>query len=136
MPTTGLSGRDRNLVVVVDDDEAIRESLKFSFAVEGLVVLTFSSGLQLLADPSPPCADCYVVDQNMPEMNGLDLISTLRARNLMAPAILITTHPNTAVRERAAAAGVSIVEKPFLDFTLLNSVRRLLSCSARSANRH
>ena len=114
-------------VVVVDDDEAVRDSLKFSLVIEGFAVRVFSSGPQLLAEPSLSPGDCYVVDQNMPGMSGLDLISTLRARNLTAPAILITTHPNAAVRERAAAAGVAIVEKPLLDFTLLNSVRRALA---------
>ena len=114
-------------VVVVDDDEAVRDSLKFSLVIEGFAVRVFSSGPQLLAEPSLSPGDCYVVDQNMPGMSGLDLISTLRARNLTAPAILITTHPNAAVRERAAAAGVAIVEKPLLDFTLLNSVRRSLA---------
>ena len=114
-------------VVVVEDDEAVRDSLKFSLVIEGFAVRAFSSGPQLLAEPSLPPGDCYVVDQNMPGMSGLDLISTLRARNLPAPAILFTTHPTAAVREGAAAAGVAIVEKPLLDFTLLNSVRRSLT---------
>ena len=127
MSNPGASGTDRNLIVVVDDDEAVRDSLKFSLVIEGFAVRAFASGQQLLAEPSLPAGDCFVVDQNMPGMSGLDLISTLRARNLTAPAILITTHPNEAVRERAAAAGISIVEKPFLDLTLLNSVRRSLA---------
>ena len=114
-------------VVVVEDDEAVRDSLKFSLVIEGFAVRAFSSGPQLLAEPSLSPGDCYVVDQNMPGMSGLDLISTLRARNLTAPAILITSHPSAAVRDRAAAAGVAIVEKPLLDFTLLNSVRRSLA---------
>jgi two-component system, LuxR family, response regulator FixJ len=116
-----------NLVVVVDDDQAVRESLRFSFAIEGFTVRAFASGQQLLAEASLPAGDCFVVDQNMPGMSGLDLISMLRARNLTAPAILITTHPNAELRNRAAAAGIPIVEKPFLDFTLLESVRRSLA---------
>ena len=72
----------------------------------------------------------------MPGMSGLDLISSLRGRKLTAPAILITTHPNAAVRERAAAAGISIVEKPFLDLTLLNSVRRSLARPAEQYINH
>jgi FixJ family two-component response regulator len=127
MANPGGSGTERNLVVIVDDDEAVRDSLRFSFVIEGFAVRAFSSGQQLLAEMSPPVGDCFVVDQNMPGMSGLDLISTLRGRNLTAPAILITSHPNAAVRERAAAAGVSIVEKPFLDFTLMDSVRRSLA---------
>ena len=127
MSNSDGSGTARNLVVVVDDDEAVRNSLRFSLVIEGFSVRAFSSGQQLLAEASLPAGDCFVVDQNMPDMTGLDLISTLRARDLTAPAILITSHPSAAVRDRAAAAGVAIVEKPFLDFTLLNSVRRSLA---------
>ena len=116
-----------NLVVIVDDDQAVRDSLRFSFAIEGFAVCAFASAQQLLAETSLPAGDCFIVDQKMPGMSGLDLISTLRARNLTAPAILITTHPSTELRNRAAAAGVPIVEKPFLDFTLLESVRRSLA---------
>ena len=111
----------------MDDDEAVCDSLRFSLVIEGYAVRVFSSAQQLLAETSIPAGDCFVVDQNMPGMSGLDLISNLRARNLVAPAILITSHPNSALRERAAAAGVPIVEKPLLDFTLLDSVRRSLA---------
>ncbi len=133
MANSGGSGTERNLIVIVDDDEAVRDSLRFSFVIEGFAVRAFSSGQQLLAEMSLPAGDCFVVDQNMPGMSGLDLISNLRARNLTAPAILITSHPNSAVRERAAAAGVSIVEKPLLDFALMDSVRRSL---ARPSGQH
>ena len=136
MSNPGASGTELNLIVVVDDDDAVRDSLKFSLVIEGFAVRAFSSGPQLLAEPSLPAGDCYVIDQNMPDMSGLDLISTLRARNLTAPAILITTHPNAALRERAAAAGVSIVEKPLLDFTLLNSVRRCVAQHAGTPINH
>ena len=129
-------GAGRNLIVVVDDDDAVRDSLRFSFVIEGFAVRAFSSGQQLLAESSLPPGDCFVVDQNMPGMSGLDLISTLRDRNLTAPAILITTHPNAAVRERAAEVGVSIVEKPFLDFALIDSVRRSLAQSSRQHVNH
>jgi FixJ family two-component response regulator len=60
-------------------------------------------------------------------MSGLDLIATLRARRIDAPAILITTHPNAALRERAAVNGVPIVEKPLLGPTLSDSVRRVVT---------
>src|SRR5688500_2631464 len=116
MSNSGASDTKRTLIVIVDDDDAVRGSLRFSFVVEAVGVRAFSSGQQLLAEMSLPAGDCFIVDQNMPGINGLDLISTLRARNLTAPAILITSYPNSALRERAAAAGVSIVEKPFLDF--------------------
>jgi two-component system, LuxR family, response regulator FixJ len=69
--------------------------------------------------------DCLVVDQNMPEPKGLDLIALLRARQFNGPAILITSHPSPSLRERAAKARVPIVEKPLLGNTLLDKIRDL-----------
>jgi two-component system response regulator FixJ len=63
----------------------------------------------------------------MPGMSGLDLIAELRARAVALPAILITSYPTVAVRERAAEAGVAIVEKPFLETILVDRIRELLS---------
>jgi len=127
MPSSGGSSSEIKLIVIVDDDEAVRDSLRFSLIVEGFAVRTFAGGQQLLSESPLPAGDCFVVDQNMPDMDGLDLIAELRTRNLTAPAILITSHPNAAVREQAAAAGVPIVEKPLLDFALMDSVRRSLA---------
>jgi FixJ family two-component response regulator len=112
-----------HLVVIVEDDSAVRDSLKFTLVVEGFAVRTFSDARQLLAEARLPDPDCLIIDQNMPGMNGLNLISELRARKIKAPAILITSHPNSSVREQAAAAGVPIIEKPFLNSALLDGVR-------------
>lgn len=112
-----------HLVVIVEDDSAVRDSLKFTLVVEGFAVRTFSDAQQLLAEPRLPDPDCLIVDQNMPGMNGLNLISELRARNIKAPAILITSHPNSSVRDQAASAGVPIIEKPLLNSALLDRVR-------------
>ncbi len=54
MSNSGGSGAERNLIVVVDDDEAVRDSLRFSFVIEGFAVRAFSSGQQLLAETSLP----------------------------------------------------------------------------------
>jgi FixJ family two-component response regulator len=58
-------------------------------------------------------------------MTGLDLISKLRARAVAAPAILVTSHPTVTVRQRAARAGIRIVEKPFLGNVLIDVIRDL-----------
>jgi FixJ family two-component response regulator len=55
-------------------------------------------------------------------MNGLDLLSELRHRDVALPAILITTHPSDAVRARAAAAGVNLIEKPLLNNALFHGI--------------
>ena len=66
----------------------------------------------------------YLAD--MPGMNGLDLVLELRTRHIETPAILITSHPNQSLRDRAAAANIPIIEKPLLN-SLLDHVRRVVS---------
>lgn len=111
------------LVVVVDDDDAARDSLKFSLVVEGFAVRTYPDAEHYLAEAHLPDCDCLIIDQHMPGMSGLDLISSLRVRKIETPAILITGHPNSSLRDRAAAAGVPLVEKPFLNSALMDAVR-------------
>jgi two-component system response regulator FixJ len=115
----------RPLVIVVDDDVAVRNSLKFSLEVEGFAVRVYSGGIELLNDAELPRGGCLVIDQNMPEMNGLDLIAQLRSRAVAVPAILVTTYPTAALRTRAAKVGVAIVEKPFLGTILVDRIREL-----------
>ncbi len=115
------------LIIVVDDDVAVRNSLKFSLEVEGFAVRVYSGGIELLNDAELPGSGCLVVDQNMPGMNGLDLVAQLRARGVAVPAILITSYPTLALRERAAKVGVAIVEKPFLGTVLVDRIRELSS---------
>ena len=59
-------------------------------------------------------------------MNGLDLLAELRRRQVVAPAILITTHPSAAVRERATATGAALVEKPLLGDALFQEIHAAL----------
>jgi two-component system, LuxR family, response regulator FixJ len=111
------------VVIVIDDDLAVRNSLKFSLEIEGLTVRGYATGAELLSAGDLALCNCLVVDQNMPGMNGLDLIALVRARKIAAPAILITSHPSPSLRDRAQKAGVPIVEKPLLGNALLDKIR-------------
>jgi two-component system response regulator FixJ len=118
--------RGANLVVVVvDDDRAVRNSLKFSLEIEGFSVRTFACGGDLLGSSLPHRYACLVVDQNLPGISGLDLIARLRERNISTPAILITTNPSTTLIKRAKQAGVRIVEKPLLGNVLVDQIREI-----------
>jgi two-component system, LuxR family, response regulator FixJ len=113
----------RTIVIVIDDDGAVRNSLKFSLELEGFAVRAYGCAGDLLDSPQSPACACFVIDQNMPGMNGLDLIAKLRERRISTPAILITTHPNAAVVERARRAAVPIIEKPLLGNALVDGIR-------------
>src|SRR4051794_32496211 len=98
------------LVIIVDDDSAVLSSLAFSLGVDGFAVAVFHDGDELLRQPQPAC-DCVVLDYRLPDMNGMDLAERLRARGVAAPIILITSNPAAAVRHRATAAGMKVIEK-------------------------
>jgi len=114
---------EKPIVVIVDDDPAVRSSLAFSLQTEGFSVRSYASGAELLNDVPVDTAGCLVIDYQLPGMNGLDLLAELRRRQITAPAILITTHPNAAVRARAAATGTIVIEKPLLGEALFQEVR-------------
>ena len=98
-------------VLIIEDDPAVRSSLKFALEVEVFLALAHQTRAELLKDRYPQDG-CLIVDYKLPDMNGLDLIVELRRRKIELPAILITTHPSAAVRDRAARAGVPLIEKP------------------------
>jgi len=120
-------------LVVVDDDPHVLSALRFAFETEGYEVRTCRSGEELVASPPEHPHTCLVVDERLPGMSGLDAIAQLRGQGVHAPAVLITTHPAAPVRRRAAAAGVEIVEKPLVDHSLAQKVRRLLDEHAAMA---
>ena len=115
-----------HVILVIDDDDAVRGSLKFSLEVEGFKVRAYSDAQELLNDDSLPPSSCLVTDYYMPVMNGLELVAELRDRQISIPTILITTLPSQDLRNRAKAAGISIVEKPLLGSRLLDSIREAL----------
>ena len=113
----------RPLVVVVDDDPAVCSSLKFSLELEGFAVRTYGGGAELL-DAGDVACDCFVVDQRMPGMSGMELIWKLREQKISTPAILIISHPSDALSRRAAKAHIPVIEKPLLGNALVDTIRQ------------
>jgi two-component system response regulator FixJ len=117
----------KQVIHLVDDDEAVRDSLRYLMESEGFVVHAFSNGNALLNDASLPTTGCLVVDYNMPAMNGLELVRALRDLGVLIPAILVTGNPAKYVRDRAAEASVLVVDKPALASDLLDCVREAVA---------
>lgn len=110
------------VVHIVDDDDAVCGSLKFTFELDGFDVRTYAGFHELMASDLPRHG-CMIVDYNLPEMNGLELLRELDRRNVHLPSFLITSNPSATVRQRADAQGVSIIEKPLLGNQLSEAVR-------------
>jgi FixJ family two-component response regulator len=124
-PSSELSS-PRPLVIVVDDDGAVRNSLKFSLEIEGFAVRTYCDGQELLNRGDASAGSCLIIDHNLPGINGLETIARLREGHVNVPAILITTRPTLATVEHARRAHVPIVEKPFLENTLIDQIHSAL----------
>ena len=126
MMTHGELAKAKPVVIVIDDDVAVRNSLKFALEVEGFSVRLYPAGAELLEEAEMPASGCIVADYHLPGMNGLDLLARLRERNIRLPAILITTHPSATIRNQAELAGVRLIEKPLLSDTLFQGIRAAL----------
>jgi FixJ family two-component response regulator len=113
------------IIAVIDDDPAVCNSLKFSLELEGFAVRAYRSGAEFLAASDFRDCKCFVIDQRMPAMSGMELIAELRRRNVSAPAILIISQPNRVLSARAAEAHVPIIEKPLLSNALLDKIREV-----------
>jgi two-component system, LuxR family, response regulator FixJ len=111
------------VVAVIDDDSAVCNSLKFALELEGFSVRIYGSGAEVLRAGDIGTCDCFVVDQKMPGMSGLEVIAAIRDRHISAPAILIISQPSARVNARAAESDVPIVEKPLLGNTLVERIR-------------
>lgn len=118
---------ERPLVVVVDDDAAVRTALEFAIELQGFRVTTCDSGEALLKLDVPRGSSCVVIDQILPGMSGLDTIAELRRRDPKIPAIIITSHPKPQLRAAAAAAAVPIIEKPLMGDALISFIRTMLA---------
>jgi FixJ family two-component response regulator len=125
IPEDHTAKRNQRTVLVVDDDPAVLNSLKFSLEIEGYEVAAFASARDFFR-AGPPVAACLVIDQNLAEVSGLDVVGELRRRGIGMAAVLITSYPAALLRQRAAAAAVPIVEKPLLGSTLVDTIRTLV----------
>ena len=113
------------VVVVVDDDESVRESLPDLLREFGFTVLTFSSADEFLASDALERARCLVLDIVMPGMSGLDLQKELKSRGSKLPIIFITARKDEAIRKRVLDQGaVDVLLKPFSDTALRDALSK------------
>ena len=132
-----MSSPHQPAVYVVDDDVGVLGSLRFLLETEGFEVRTFRSGAALLSAVRPVDVDCLVIDYKMPDMNGLDLVASLRGNNVAAPVILITGYPDANIAARAATAGVEhVLLKPLLGDSLAKHIKIAIAEAPPAAAEH
>ena len=114
------------MLLLVDDDPAVRASLIFSLELDGFEVEAFDSGETLVAQETLADPACLVLDYRLPGIDGLSLLRVLRERGETCPAVIITSNPTRSVRQRATDAGAVLIEKPLLSDGLTFAIRRLI----------
>lgn len=122
------NGGQEQLVYIVDDDDALRDSLIWLLESTGLKAQAFASAEEFLEAWSPSMSGCLVLDVRMPGMSGLELHERLLARRSTLPVIFITGHGDVPMAVAALKRGaVDFVEKPFNDQEMVALIRRALS---------
>ncbi len=117
----------RNAVVVVDDDDALRQSLVAVIEEAGWLATGYASGEALLAAPRPKGNTCLLVDAALPGIDGVSLLARLQEAGSRLPAIMITGQSDVAMAVRAMKAGAfDFIEKPIESTDLLHRIRRAL----------
>ncbi len=115
------------LIAIIDDDEAMQDSLRDLMEAAGLVARCFGSAEEFLASDLHNRAACLIVDIRMPKMSGLQLQARLKEEECDIPIIFITAHGDARMRIQAMREGaVEFLAKPFDHQLLLKTVRAAL----------
>jgi len=124
----GVMSRTRkDTVVIIDDDEAIRDSTAALLTSAGFGVKTYGSGSEFLKSHDESAVSCLVIDCQMPDFDGFTLVDRLASNGAHAPVIMMTGNCGRSTKIRARKAGaVAILEKPFSEELLLDAIRRAL----------
>ena len=120
-------------VFIVDDDQAVRESLADLMDSVDIKVETFATANDFLSSYSADSIGCLILDIRMPGMSGLELQQELNRREALIPVILITGHGDVPMAVQAMRQGaLDFLQKPFRDQELLDRVNHAL----QSSNHH
>lgn len=115
---------DNRIVHIVDDDDAVRQSLAFLLSSAGLPVRLYDSATAFLAGLASVQGGCLITDVRMPGMTGLELLHALKAKACGLPAIVITGHGDVPLAVEAMKAGaIDFIEKPFDQEAILSAVQ-------------
>lgn len=128
---------EKGRVHVIDDDDALRESLAFLLGTADIEVESYASAAAFLDALPGMRLTCVITDVRMPGLSGLDLLRRLKELKIQVPVIVITGHGDVPLAVEAMKVGaVDFLEKPFDDEVLLASVRSALTRQDGETKRH
>ena len=120
------------LVHIIDDDDALRDSLSFLLSSVGIKTKSYETATGYFNDPERGACGCILTDVRMPGMSGIDLLRKLKSDGITVPVIVMTGHGDVPLAVEAMKLGaLDFVEKPFNDDALIASVRSALGEAKR-----
>jgi two-component system response regulator FixJ len=123
-------------VHVIDDDDALRDSLRFLLTSAKIDVKTYESATTFLAALPEIKGGCIITDVKMPQLSGIELLRRLKSMSIDLPVIVMTGHGDISIAVEAMKEGaVDFLEKPYDDETLLQAVRSALDRYGKEANK-
>lgn len=127
----GSMAETRPQICVLEDDAAVRDSLRWMLERNGFSPRIFSSPNEFLLSPGFDRYDCLVIDLGLPGMSGLELLELLRARGDATPAVLIAAAASPQLEPRSRKAGASeVLLKPFAPRALLESLEKAIGAGS------
>ncbi len=124
-------------VHIVDDDEAIRQSVGFLLRKAGYAVETYTAGTHFLKSVTRETRGCVLLDVRMPDLDGLEVQARIAQSGITLPVIMLTGHGDVTLAVRAIKAGaIEFLEKPFERSALLAAIETALAHAARSGREH
>jgi two-component system, LuxR family, response regulator FixJ len=119
---------DEPTIYVVDDDDALRDSLDFLLAAAGFSAKVFESASSFLGVLSRVQAGCLITDIRMPDMDGLELLKRVKRERPWLPVIMMTGHGDVPLAVEAMKLGANdFIEKPFEDQRLIDIIRAVMT---------
>jgi two-component system, LuxR family, response regulator FixJ len=112
----------RPTVHVVDDDDAVCDSMGLMLEIEGFVVRTYASAVASLREAHLAGNHCLIVDMHMPGISGVALLDQLRRNGINVPAIVMTSMANKRIRRAVEQVNSIILEKPYSLEELIHSI--------------
>ncbi|MFT7470439.1 MAG: two-component system response regulator FixJ [Kiritimatiellia bacterium] len=131
-----MKSSSKQTVIIIDDDEAVRDSLEMLMKSIGLASKSFDSAVRFLEQYDPEETGCLILDVRMPVMGGLELQDELLLRKSTLPIIFISGHGDIPMAVQAVKKGaMDFISKPFREQELLDCVQRALKYNDELQNR-
>ncbi len=124
-------------IVVVDDDDAVRDSVGILLETHGLHVRDFASGAEFLRSDVYKTMSCLLIDYHMPDMTGLEVVEELQRMGRSYPTVMITGLSDERIIQRALNAGImALLEKPPPDDVLIDTVLAAVNAARRAESKN